>query len=411
MRILMISSDFVPNTGGVATHVHGLSRTLAQYGYSVAVLNARWDGLGKQGIEVIDGIRVYRYSVTRQRQWLFKPVIGFAVLLCYGFLVSRILRMVLAQESSEVIHWHDVLDGGLALRFCTSCNTQRLVVTNHTSGFLKSLDSRRLRMTLKWGLGMADVVIGPSRELAEKSLFLDKPVFYIPNGVDPDYFAPSPPEVKQAAKKDVLLEYFGEYEENQRLVVCPRRIVPKNGVVYFAESIRYALEALGSIPARFLVVGGGSTTEEQKLLLVAQHSGTERYLRITGNQPHAKMIHFYQAADIVVIPSLVEAVSIAALEAAACALPVIATSVGGLPDLIVDGQTGRLVPPASAQSLGLAIADLLDTPHEANRLGQAARERVLKYFAWGAVVKRTLEVYETDLNMFPPGKVVDYFYP
>src|SRR5207244_7382908 len=88
-----------------------------------------------------------------------------------------------------------------------------------------------------------------------------------------------------------------------------------------------------------------------------------------------------------------EILGLTLLEAMACQTPVVCTSIGGMPELVVDGETGVVVPPNDSAALGAAVESLLDDPARARRLGAAGRERVLQRFTWTAVAERCLDAY------------------
>jgi type III pantothenate kinase len=119
-----------------------------------------------------------------------------------------------------------------------------------------------------------------------------------------------------------------------------------------------------------------------------------------GSQDNRDLPEFYAAADIVAIPSLKEATSIAGLEAMASACAVVATNVGGLPEIIEDGVTGLLVPPRDPAALSLAITRLVETPALRKHLGLAARARVERSFTWEQVANETTKAYERAIAVW-----------
>jgi starch synthase len=123
--------------------------------------------------------------------------------------------------------------------------------------------------------------------------------------------------------------------------------------------------------------------------------------------PRADVIQLLSHAAVFVCPSIYEPFGLVNLEAMACEAAVVASRVGGIPEIVVDGETGYLVPfergsdqfgsPADAEAfangLASAINRLLDDPEEASQFGRAGRRRVVEVFSWSVVAKRTLEVY------------------
>ena len=119
--------------------------------------------------------------------------------------------------------------------------------------------------------------------------------------------------------------------------------------------------------------------------------------------PREQLVPLITAATVFVVPSVYEPLGIVNLEAAACGTAVVASAVGGIPEVVDDGRTGLLVPydPADAAAFerGLAarIAELAADPDRAAAMGAAGRERVLAEFGWPAIAQQTVEVYSTVL--------------
>jgi alpha-maltose-1-phosphate synthase len=123
--------------------------------------------------------------------------------------------------------------------------------------------------------------------------------------------------------------------------------------------------------------------------------------------PRAELVQFMSHASVFVTPSIYEPFGMINVEAMACGVPVVASAVGGIPEIVVDGETGFLVPlepsgdafgtPADPIAFSAAIAarvnQLLAAPDLRREFGAAGRRRALAEFTWGAVAKKTVEVY------------------
>lgn len=150
------------------------------------------------------------------------------------------------------------------------------------------------------------------------------------------------------------------------LIVCAARLEPVKGV-------EYLIRAAASIPGgSIVVVGDGS--ERPGLESLATELGVSARVTFLNSVPH--LAPLLRRADVVVLPSLSEGLPLVVLEAMALARPVVATAVGGVPDLIVDRENGMLVPPADAGALGGAIATLLCDPMLARRVASGGHETV-----------------------------------
>ena len=123
----------------------------------------------------------------------------------------------------------------------------------------------------------------------------------------------------------------------------------------------------------------------------------DRVPQARGFVPRHELGPFFERAAVVAVPSHREGFGVACLEAMAHGRPVVASSVGGLLDLVVDGETGLFVPPRDVPALRAALERLLGDPELRERLGAAARVRVREHFGWPAVTTATIEAYEAAL--------------
>src|ERR687888_2272966 len=123
----------------------------------------------------------------------------------------------------------------------------------------------------------------------------------------------------------------------------------------------------------------------------------ERVLGARGFVPHDELLGLYERAAIVACPSRREGFGVTCAEAMAYGRPVVASAVGGLLDLVVDGETGLRVPPRDPAALRAALERLLGDQELRHRLGAAARDRIREHFAWPAVTDATLAAYEEAL--------------
>ena len=130
------------------------------------------------------------------------------------------------------------------------------------------------------------------------------------------------------------------------------------------------------------------------LLVAGDGPLRDRVTNALGFVPHDELQRLYERAAIVACPSRREGFGVVCAEAMAHGRPVVASAVGGLLDLVVDGETGLLVPPSDPGALRRALERLLGDPELCARLGEAARERIRERFAWDAVLDATVALYE-----------------
>jgi starch synthase len=107
------------------------------------------------------------------------------------------------------------------------------------------------------------------------------------------------------------------------------------------------------------------------------------------------LVNLYNEATVFACPSIYEPFGIINLEAMACETPVVAAAVGGIKEVVVDGETGLLVPPADPPKLARALTKVLEDPALAAKMGRAGRARVLQDFTWGRIAEKTLALYRS----------------
>jgi glycosyltransferase involved in cell wall biosynthesis len=195
-------------------------------------------------------------------------------------------------------------------------------------------------------------------------------VTVIHNGVDAQAFAPLG---RDAELRRSLGAGPGDF-----LVVSVSRLIGWKGA-------RVVLEALAGLGERVRYVVVGEGPEEQSLRRLASESGIDHRVRFMGRVRHAELPRLLSQCDVFVQPSIgEEAFGISVVEAMACGLPVLASNNGGLPEIVVDGETGRLLPPGSVAAWRDAIAWAAADGARLAALGAKARARAGSEFTWAA---------------------------
>jgi glycosyltransferase involved in cell wall biosynthesis len=197
------------------------------------------------------------------------------------------------------------------------------------------------------------------------------------NGVDTEIFRPVEGSMQRSGAR--------------RRLVVPRRLFPKNGVEYFVRALPMIV---AGADVEAVVIGDGP--ERGKLEGLARELGVADRIEFLGARPHADMPGLLCSGDVAVFPSLVEATSVAALECMACGLPVAASAVGGLPQIVND-SVGGLFPPADPAALAAKVLELLADSQLSAR-GSTGRTTVVGQWSNERLVDRHLEVYQALLE-------------
>jgi glycosyltransferase involved in cell wall biosynthesis len=360
----MVSLDFPPTVGGIAAHVYELSRALCELGHRVCVITRQLPG------QTDSFVKRESMDIHRLRLRWAAPL--------YGRQINRFIQKKLPDIQPDIIHIH-----GMAPLEGFAVTGVPLAYTNHTSGYLERIRKGGMRRMalLRRLFDKPRLFLAPSRELLDVPFPIAAERIYIPNGVDADKYR------FDSHRRRELRSSFGLRDEHV-LGILTRRLVPKNGVIYLARATRF----LDDERLRLLLIGDGPEYDAVSTCL--EEHFTNRFTML-GAMHHDEIIPYYSAADFSVLPSLMEATSISGLEAMATSLPLIGTRVGGIPDLIEEGNNGFLCDPADDEDLAKKINSLLETDLKA--LGAYSRQMVESEFSWPRIARRTLAAYETVL--------------
>jgi glycogen synthase len=409
MRISQLTNEYPPHVyGGAGVHIEYLARELARAdggAHQVQVLcfgqqDQAGGNLRVQGVE--PAVQLPARDPRHAR--LLDALV-------------RDLAMVGAVDAPDIVHchtWYSHLAGALA-RPLTGA---RLVLTTH------SLEPHRPWKVEQLGRAYdvttwiertayqnADGVVAVSAAMKEdvQNLYGVAPerVRVIHNGIDPDEYRPRlDPDGLRALGVD----------PDVPMVLFVGRITRQKGILHLVRALRHLRPGMQVV----LCAGAPDTKEigDEMAALVdeVKRDAPVQVVWIPEMLPKAQVISLYSHADVFVCPSVYEPFGIINLEAMACETPVVASAVGGIPEIVVPGETGVLVPieaegggsvePRDPEAFSRALADavnaLMDDPERRAGMGKAARARVLAHFSWQAIAAQTLDFYRDLLEM--PGQ-------
>jgi glycosyltransferase involved in cell wall biosynthesis len=220
------------------------------------------------------------------------------------------------------------------------------------------------------------------------------------------------PEQVTTIRTAINLSQFAPCEKNQQLlkelnfppecaiIGIVARLTERKGFKNLFEAVKLLIDEGRNL--RCLVVGGGASTE--KIAALNNHAaslGISPYILLTGRRSDIPDI--LSLLDVFILPSLAEGLGRSMLEAMAAGRPIVATTVGGIPEAIEDGKSGLLVPPDDSRALAQAIALLLDNPEKAQELGRASRKRAELLFDQTKMIDGICALYEELIANGQPG--------
>ena len=365
MRILQQCIYFPPEIGGLESHAYYLCRELVRLGHSVTMMTSRsLPGLAaRENMEGIDVVRKW-FPARTPAGWI-------------AHTLATVPHFTRLAGHADILHAHTFASAVPGMR-ARSKYRRPLVVTLHTSHFLRLARKPAWQPILRRIIRSADWLLAASAEIRDVAigLYPHPRAEALTNGVDTDLFRP-----RAGARQSREVAH----------VIVPRRLFPKNGVEYFIRALPLVRPAA---PVEAVIVGDGP--ERERLERLAHELGVTDTVQFLGRRPNAEMPALLADADVAVFPSLMEATSVAALEAMSCGVPVAASRVGGLPE-IVDENVGTLFEPADPESLAHALVALLRRTDRA-ALGRVARTRVVESWSVARLARRHLEIYETLLR-------------
>ena len=377
-RVAMLSLHSSPlaqpgagDGGGMSVYVHELATALSRAGVDVDVLTRADHPEQPPVVELGPGLRVVHLDAGPRRS------------LSHADLVELVDPMVaaassyLADSTVDVLHANYWLSGAVAHRLKHE-HALPMITTFHTLALAKTdvgiFEDPPSRADVERDVvRCADVILASTgderRELVRRYGAAEERVEVVAPGVDHSTFSPGDAD---AARRRLGLA-------GRRVLLCVGRIQALKG---FDLAIR-AVAELQDANVTLLVVGGPSgpdgERELDRLRALTDELDLIDQVTFVAPRPHDALAVYYRAADACLVPSRTESFGLVALEAAACARPVVAADVGGLRTIVHDGETGFLVGSRSPAAFAGAVERVLDDPVLAARLGEGASARAIGY--------------------------------
>ncbi len=412
LRVALLSYRSKPHSGGQGVYVRHLARELALLGHDVEVLSGPpypvLDDVPGLRLTRVPSLDLYRepdpFRVPRLREFRSPvDVLEFALMctaafpepLTFSLRAWALLRR--RDERPDVVHDNQSLGYGLLglLRaghlVLATCHHPVAVDRAHD---LAAARDRGRRLSLRRWYSFLPMQGRVARALpglltVSRSSYADvqrelrvpaERLAVVPVGVQTDVFVP-PTEPRVPG----------------RVVTTASADAPLKGLVPLLEAVA---KLRTERDVELVVVGraraGGQTAAAVERL------GLEGAVRFAGGLPEPELVRLLGSASAAVVPSLYEGFSLPAVEALACATPLVVTTAGALPEVVgPDGACALHVPPGDPEALAAALARLLDDPQLAARLGTAGRARVQERFAWRAVAEQTAAWYRSHLDRRP----------
>jgi glycosyltransferase involved in cell wall biosynthesis len=377
--LCIVTHTFLPHVGGIEKVTNEQSKRLLHQNYAPMVVTNQ---IGTPQKYSVDGVPVQCYRSFNA---------GFRLGIPYSIpTVGSFPVFTHAVKQSQIIHAHghpyltSLLAGRLAKFY-----GKPFILTQHNTyieynNIFDQVETINDIAIGKQNLNLADKIIVISKATKEYVLKLGakpKKITVIYNGVDVDRFK------ILTGKREVMRKKLGIPNDAQ-VVLTVRRMVYKNGVDTLLDCANLAVKKNPKL--LFLAVGKGPDLESVRAQV--KQLGLEAHFRLAGFVSDADLPSYYNLADLFVLPSKSgEGLPLVAMEAMACGLPVVATDVGGVKE-VLPSEYGKLVPPNQPEALSEAVLDFAQADFSARK--EELHAMVEKRFSWNVNVQRLTELYE-----------------
>jgi glycosyltransferase involved in cell wall biosynthesis len=374
MNFCILTDKYPPDVGGLAVSTRRLAQGLSRAGHAVCVsVTAMSVAPGVVNASDNDGMTVHRIGSHRRADDTAADWFDHVVALHARHRFDLIHAMYVTQPAFVAV---------TAARY--------LGVPSVISARGNDLDRAAFDpgkfSQISFALQNASTVTVVTTDLAHKAAALAPGCLpqFVPNSVDTALFTPGARDETLAASLGLgdapVIAFVGEARQ-------------KKGLTILLPALAQMCAQHNPCPVLLLV--GGVRKDDEPILQVFQRQNPALNVRIVPNVPHDQLPVYYRLADVLALPSLRDGMPNALLEGMASGRAIVASNVGGMPDVVRDGENGLLVSPGDVSALADAILNLLADPARRAQLGRAARATVESDFTPERELQRNLEIYQS----------------
>ena len=383
MKIVMVAERYPPALGGVASSAGRISRALARLGHELHVFaHAReLPGGMVHSEELASGLTLHRLGAARSLDFTLQQSLLF-------------LEWLHSRQRFELVWGHYLTTAGFLGTWFGESQSIPSLVSVRGNDLDKQLFPGGDFARLRWCLERATTVVAVSRDLARKVRTLTGRVASVlPNAVDTQLFSPG-------AKPEQLAQKHGWPAGELILGFCGE-LRAKKGLPFLLQAFRTLATRQ---PTRLLIIGQVRGEDLGEFERALADGGLAGQITITGHLDRPEQVADYlRCADVALLPSLWDGLPNSLLEAMAAGIPVIASDAGAIPEVLVDGVTGTIIPRTHLHQLAQRVEEWLAAPGEtrATRIA-AAREYVCRNHSLDAEESRLKEL----LNSLPDQQTI-----
>ncbi|NJD99672.1 glycosyltransferase family 1 protein [Thermococcus sp. LS1] len=376
LKIALVSDWFFPSVGGIEYHIHDLATQLTYLGHDVHVIT-------RSGTYPDENLP---YEVHRFKGRITMDGSHVSI----GTDMLKKVNELYKQEHFDITHGHSIYSPmavGVA-NLSAGIRCVPSIVTGHSllgDSILNPVYIMLLRFSLRKVssfIAVSNAVEKDMRSILGKSL-RNREIYLIPNGIDTDFW--KLPEDKEELKEAIGLRGV--------VITTTSRLTKRKRIHVIPKIAKRIKEEYGG-DVTFMIIGDGP--ERSHIERLVREYGVGDIVKLLGRQPREKVREYLQASDVYLSPTVYEAFGIAALEALACGVPVVANNHGGISEIVEHGRTGLVS--HNDHELVQNLMSLIANEERRQEMSKNARKSVKNRFNWETLVLQVLNAYERTME-------------
>lgn len=377
MNILILNYEYPPSGGG-GVFSKGLAIGLAERGHQIHLVTMDTKNV-RTDTQTHENLHIYRIVS-------FRDAIGYESefpLYIFPFISLPTIIKIIKRNQIDIINPHFVIPSGLLTPLVSKFENIPLVTNVMGADIYDPTRYRKKRLLLntacKFVLNSSNLIIVPSKDMKKRtSQLTNTKIEIIPHFVDPDIFKP---------QESNYIQKNYNIESNKFIILTLSRLIERKNLETSLEIIK-KLKMDGYLNIKYVIAGEGPLKEYLKKKVKVK--GLNDYVIFTGRIPEADLPLMYSNADVFLLPSHHEAFGIVFLEAMSSGLPILASNVGGIKDIIIGGKNGFLCNAMNVICFENRLKKIIKNSELREKMGIFARQHVINNFSY----KKIIESYE-----------------
>ncbi len=390
MRICFVPTMFPKYKGDYyGSFVFDDARMLVKKGFEIHVVTQHNSNIPYE--EIMDGIHIHRFKWLEPKE--FRALVHFNGLIdnfrLITYLISLFFKLMWTTRkyNIDIIHSHSAIPTGFIGVIVAKIMKKPVLITAHGMDINNFEGNTFFKRLIKFSLNNCNKTIAVSKNLASKMMSFgveEEKIIVLRNAVDTNRFKPL---------KNKTLRNSYNIKENTVLILFIGYLDIFKGIFELIDAF-YEVNTKNR-NTKLIIIGEGPKEEELKEKVLEM--GLKKSVIFTGKISPADIPKYYQSADIFVLPSHTEGFPLVIIEAMACGLPVIASSIGGIPEIIEDNVNGFLVSPHDISVLVYKLNILINNPNLREKFAHVSLKIIEKKFSANKKIEKLVKLYKNEM--------------